>query len=370
MISPHSVYTDDRRCRFLLAQFCRDIGSTRLNSLEVLSLLDSNINLALDLELQFEKSLDPLKILRNVKSVVVRNATFEETPWLPVPPQSLRPIVSKNTMSDSPEDLKVSGQFKDVITGSSLVERLEKMHGCLVHYVASFESRPQARKAMEQGYFSALYREDQPEDYSAGFAMFDVFTDHIMHQALSTLYTYILYSNIAVIKLQRKQIIDYLDPQYERICEAATRLSIFLEQDKLGTGGPLSTRVLEAQMLLEELGDAIMDGDSSLTFKAILKKSLPSSELEKASGEKEAGQKKLELPGSGYRDFLRLFPIVADHYYTRCDEIRKARGMLYECDLGDETEPDFFGDISHYKEMSQHFGIPPPSSKTIPDGVA
>ncbi|CAG8955979.1 hypothetical protein HYFRA_00008834 [Hymenoscyphus fraxineus] len=370
MISPHVFYTDERNCRSLLAQFCRAIGSTELDSLEVLSLLESSINLEPDLDLPFEKSLEPLKILRNVKSVVVRNATFEETPWLPVPLRLLRPIVWKNTMSDSPEDLEVSGQFKDVITGNSFVQCLDRMHDCLVHYVASFESRLQAREAIEQGYISALYKEDETEDYSLEFLMFDVFTDHTMHQALSTLHTHILYNNIDAFKLQRKEIIDYLEPHYEGICEAATRLGIFLEKDRLGTGGPLSTRVLKAQMLLEELGNAIMDGDTARTFKAIFKKDLPSSELEKASGEQKAGEKKLELPSSEYRDFLRRFPIVADHYYARCDEIRKARAMLYECDLGNQTEPDLFGDLSDYIEMSQQFDLPPPSTKTISDGVS
>lgn len=288
MISPVTEFGFSTHSRMLLVQFCRAICSTKLKSLEILVILDNLLHDPLIEDeqpfeyrkrLAFDVFLNPLQALRNVGTILIRDATFEETAFYEedsdAPPFFSRPYIWKSVIGNNPKNLEVVDQLKAIVTGNTPVESLHEMHNCLVLYLASFESRQQARETTEREYTSTLYKNYRAGKRSTGSTIFDIFKDsHPIHDAMRRSEWHILENKVALFKRGRRAIIRYLEPQYRRICTAATKMLDFYEkqtsnrgifaEERIHRNGVWPVEYFDAQVLVEEFLSAVMVRDAPL----------------------------------------------------------------------------------------------------------
>lgn len=310
---------------------------------------------------------------------MVRDPKFEETPFWHVYLMS-QPLTWDSVIGDNPKQLEIAKGFKDLITGNSPVEYLHQMHNHLVLYVASFEPRQQARKLTEREHISTLYKKLESGGYGTGSATFNSFKDnHPMHSALRELYRDVLLSDMNSFKARRKEIIEYFDPQYQRICNAATEMANFVEKVKADGGmytqeeeGEFEKRPSEfyyAQVLIEELLNAIVVRDGPLKYKSSLKRCPVTYEF--APGERETREilgpdpdcKRMASP-----QFLDSFKVAVRGLLGRCREIQKTRADLYKSDIGDTIDPDLFSNLPDVEKLGLDFDVlPRPGSPTPSD---
>ncbi|KAF4625446.1 hypothetical protein G7Y89_g12724 [Cudoniella acicularis] len=186
----------------------------------------------------FKQMLQPLKILRNVNFEVARLKHSQ----MPANQQQEGAKISSKTLTAIKKELKV-------VKKESSVQPVFRMCERLVAYAQSFERHEQFRSEMAPSYFDIMSKREYRDmnrssrpprrTYANGSSTNKApnpFTTKPQHPVEAGIHLAIKHSSdlksIGFLEARRKAL-EYLEPQYQRIAEAASKLTAFIKAHKI-----------------------------------------------------------------------------------------------------------------------------------------
>ncbi|PMD41299.1 hypothetical protein L207DRAFT_632736 [Hyaloscypha variabilis F] len=219
--------------------FCRFISFSKPQSLEVLLLPRGTMviqyghlhNPTTIKYLDAKDVLQPLTLLRNILSLRLEEA---QGPDLPIYDASLDK--SSLTYNNIEEELKA--QLKDMVEGDSPVTRVFMMNKKLVDYAGAFERSKKIRDAMNPGWgearpmllLAAAAVNQDLHDWPANQG--NPYIQRRIHPVEEGLHFTSCASednDVKAFKLARTTVLEYLEPQYQRIIKASERMAGFVK---------------------------------------------------------------------------------------------------------------------------------------------
>ncbi|KAL2075254.1 hypothetical protein VTL71DRAFT_197 [Oculimacula yallundae] len=297
-----------------------------------------------------EAALRPLKLLRGIQNLRIRDATPFEIPDCIDQDEDALEFVSN--MEDHPileVTLTLLAQSDDPI------EKIFEMYEYLLHYVQSFEKLPQFKREMDldenDGGFYGI------NDFPDGSVESDFLNYHLNpykkpdwnHPVEASLK---LAKNLAnkedsqLFKAERAFIIEYLEPQYQRIFAAASEMVSFVKAEKRSRG--LLSLYYEDQCAYEEYPDlcasamvlldeyeAAFDRENPFHIKVQFRRYR--SQYKRVYSAFGVGNTLLNdlnfaIDTKDYHSFRKFFPIAVDRLDDLFLEMLSARQKLFDWD--------------------------------------
>ncbi|RDL31999.1 uncharacterized protein BP5553_09401 [Venustampulla echinocandica] len=337
-----------------LVSFCRSICRTPLQSLDI-AIIPAGMEQE-DLEEYYPimTLLNPFRIIRGVQDFAIRAAIRPESPDVVVDVRCAEDNVG-NADNSALKPLAVElSKLQKMVMSNEVVELVFDMYRLLIRYSEGFERHPPFKgdmslndfgettpfRAVEYrrhvAYDSPFHRGPTPKEAADHPVEYNLF----LAQLASDI------NDVPGFKQRRAIVLEYLEPQYQRICKAASNLIGFIKEEK--TRGKLfdvnktsdaildieSDRPVTAIILLEDYG-ASFGRDMPRRIRSYIRQKLPKFN-ELYSGLKSEmllneAAKALETEDLSY--FVERYQAAVDELNIQYFEIRAARKTLFDCDI-------------------------------------
>lgn len=342
----------------------------------------------------------PLRSLRSVRTFVIRNSRVGELPLVLRQKAKKRgPWPSHNIIARCPEDTvsaELAAELDTLVSGDSLVELISDIHLNLCKYAQSFERCEAFKKGMLYEYRTAStireYRDSQ-QDRSRGQLDYQHLAEarqnalnpfkctplHPVEDAIELATIASDEEHLQELKANRKRVLDYLEPQYQRVMKASTSLISFIKEhkrDNLDLFDPnfvsskcedraiFRVACIKGYLLLRECVESFRR-DIPFSTKENIALNAHDFKIKYKSLPRDIGIKRLkyliEQQDFDFDVFIKVFKEVVDDMERQYREIRSARRKLFEfdtlnrrgCDIDEElwrydgeidwtvTEPNF-----------------------------
>ncbi|PVH73865.1 hypothetical protein DL98DRAFT_42879 [Cadophora sp. DSE1049] len=297
-----------------------------------------------------EEALKPLGLLRHIENFQIRDTTPFEIP--DIIDQDEDAIEFPSNMEDHAVlevTLTLSAQSDDP------VEKVFEMYGSLLRYAQSFEQLPQFKQEMAlEEYCSQPAAIDFPDDSIE----WDFLSEHLnpfkesgcnhpVEAALMLARTYADNEDGQQFKVERAAIIEYLEPQFQRVSAAASAVVGFVKEEKcrggildccqatLSSDDEYATICATAMMLLEEC-DTTFRRDMSFHIKVKFRQfRSPFRRIYATTGVGHALMEDLNfaLETRNYTGFVNFFKVAVDRLDNLFLEMLRARQDLFKWDV-------------------------------------
>ncbi|KAN0098365.1 hypothetical protein V8E51_014028 [Hyaloscypha variabilis] len=364
-----------------LAALCRAISKSPLQSLEILIVQTEHEGSNGGCCENMEKILRPLRLLRNlpVQGLLFRDPEIQEIP------DKFRSRHYDTTLVSLLPALDVSKGLADLVQGDTPVEFAFDMFPFLLRYAQAFERYNPFKWDMGWSHgYDMLYAE-LPPCYSSWLRRGHQNTldasyqngGHPVESGLKQARIAARIEDSTQFKSQRLLVLQYLEPQYQRVRTAYNNVLEFIEKEKL-IGNLLGANlemdfwdyqmeeeqggvsVAEGIVVLEELAQALRR-DHPVKIKALIKQHQKWIDRIYYAPEREGALANLnrDFEIQHTQDFKKNFISAFNHMEDQYMDILKARSLLYKTDICGEPGCDIgLEDIVLGEKVKFHVGEP------------
>jgi hypothetical protein len=280
-------------------------------------------------------TLKPFELLRNIDSLsipAVTSSTYPKKKILYCGKQRKEPVDSD----------KYLDQLRSLIRGSTPVDFVQDMYHVLLHYTQTFERHEQYRIYMEgppRNGANEGSNKSLPNILAGAFNPFQQDGEiHPLEHELKKILFNSDYNEVAEFKLNRKVILDYLEPQFQRISHAHKAL---VHEVKL-----LTPQLFPGENMLKFMGDKISLLESfAITFRRDMPdvvsrnfriyqqvKQFFSPQNAILLRDRYMEDLKSAFRRQSYTQFRKAFKLAASDMDAQYLEIRQARQELFKYD--------------------------------------
>lgn len=169
--------------------------------------------------------LQPLTMLRNIASLKIGEVEGSDLPSTYDPSQ---PLVSNNI----PQELKVS--LRTLVAGNTPINYVFRMYEKLLEYAQAFERNPRFRAEMNPAWGAARRNRDERARRVFASREFNPFKQEPFHPVETNLEMASIASednDADAFKQARSAVLEYLEPQYQRIVAQAAAMAEFVKAE-------------------------------------------------------------------------------------------------------------------------------------------
>jgi hypothetical protein len=215
-----------------LTAFSRAISRSNPDSLEVVVVQKGALQRRLGSSGEYQSISDvlkPLSLLRGVGNLTIRDADSSEVPDALHKVNQTGQAFRLASHLEGEEALRAT--LINSIQDKASIDLLSEMYSRLLAYAQSFESCRTFKEAMAEAAENDGF-EEGTTDEGKPFNPFRGETMHPVEKALIQAQIAVDSYNGAAFKEQRSIVLEYLEPQYRRVCIAAENMVHFIKEEK------------------------------------------------------------------------------------------------------------------------------------------
>lgn len=309
-----------------------------------------------------EYTLDPLRLLKNVGSFKMSPARLED-------------VLDKNTTdafvftNSDMTSVELQRELQLLITGNNPVERVFEMHRALLRYPRSFERFTPFRLQMGLSYYETIDETLGPE-YDDEHRLVTTTPNpyrgeryHPVEEALCEIISAIQFrrQDVEFFKEQRAIVLQYLEPQYEKIITGCKIVNSFVKDEQMA-GGLFDVdlqpnaqflhrcetdHLAQALLLLE---DYAVSFERCMPFHIRCHFNTLKTKLDKINNamprEKAIAHLHEAFDSDNFRYFVEDFKVACDDMDMQFIEIRTARKQIFAWDVSNDWGCGFDIDLA------------------------